>query len=586
MKHIINESLSSNNANYSATQSGNGKGKCTSTEVPHFTDMGNAARFVAMHKGSILYNSDKERWIFFNGVTWDERVLDDVLLLGEELVRQMYIEASSLPEDERKAMIKFVLKSESARSMKAMIEMARPHMKISDGQCDKDPNIAACINGVIDLRTGELRDVMDDEILTNRFGVEFNPYAACPLWERFIDEIMGGEQDMIDYLQRVCGYALTGSTSEHAVFFLYGSGSNGKSTFIETLEAILGGYYAKIPIETFTMSGRDRSEQEQARLPGKRFVVANEVEENGRLRESKLKDAVSGDTMVARHLFCESFEFKPQYKLFVYGNHKPVIRGTDDGIWRRIHAIPFEQQFDEESCDSELGDKLKGELPGILNWLIRGCLLWRSEKLSPPNKVVDFTKQYRSDMDVIYQFILDCCAIHPANEALSKDLYEEYREWCAGEGVKPRSHQVFTRELAGRGYINRRERREIDGKTTRVAVWHGISLIGSGISTTDREDNSPKIRVDGMDGMDGYFQNSTRGKKNSSNFCKQPSQSSIPSTLPPSEEVMCKKCSHFIPTPYSAHGICKSGGSYHGQERDPHRPRICTDFSATKESNS
>jgi putative DNA primase/helicase len=267
------------------------------------------------------------------------------------------------------------------------------------------------------------------------------------------------------------GYALTGITWEQVLFFLYGLGANGKSTFLEVIQTMLGDYATQTTSETFMLKRHGSPiSNDVADLRGARFVSAVEIESGRRMAEVLIKQMTGGDRLKARFLYSEHFEFKPEFKIFLAANHKPVIQGTDTAIWRRIRLIPFTVQIPEIEQDRELPDKLKAELPGILNWAIEGCINWQNHGLTPPQAVQDATQNYRQEMDTLADFLAECCIMAPETSALAADLYKKYCGWAEENGEKkPFSQKVFGTALAERGF----ERTRAHGGKK---LWKGIRV--------------------------------------------------------------------------------------------------------------
>ena len=262
--------------------------------------------------------------------------------------------------------------------------------------------------------------------------MEYTDHADCPQWNAFLNDIFDGDRELIRYIQKAVGYSLTGSTAEQCVFFLYGTGRNGKSTFLEVLRDVFGGYITNIQPETIMVrsGGSGNANSDIARLKGARLVTSVEPNEGMRINEGLLKQLTGDDVVTARKLYSDEFEFKPEFKLWMATNHKPVIRGTDTGIWRRIHLIPFTVQIPEEKVDRKLPYKLKSELPAILKWCVDGCILWQREGLGMPAAVLNSVNEYRREMDVISTFIDACCIVAEGESVSANKLFAVYSEWC------------------------------------------------------------------------------------------------------------------------------------------------------------
>ena len=250
-----------------------------------------------------------------------------------------------------------------------------------------------------------------EHFITKLAPVNFEPDAACPRWLEFLSRIMDGNEQLIDFLQRAVGYALTGETSEQCLFIFYGSGANGKSTFLQTMSYVLGDYSMSTPTETLLVKRRGAIPNDVARLKGARFVIACEADAENRLAESLIKQMTGGDTISARFLHQEWFDFEPTHKVFFGTNHKPVIKGTDYAIWRRIRLVPFEITIPEGERDKNLPEKLKAEADGILAWAVQGCLVWQQQGLGVPEEVKAATDSYREEMDILGEFLKDRCRL-------------------------------------------------------------------------------------------------------------------------------------------------------------------------------
>jgi putative DNA primase/helicase len=300
--------------------------------------------------------------------------------------------------------------------------------------------------------------------------VEYDPQAACPMWEAFLDRIMAGNQKLIRYLQKAAGYSLTGDVSEQAFFIPYGSGANGKSVFLTTLLAVLGDYGIQAPPDLLMVKQGERHPTELADLKGARLVVAIESEEGKRLAESLVKQLTGGDKIKARRMREDFWGFDATHKLWLATNHKPIIRGSDYAIWRRIRLIPFNVTIPPEEQDKQLPAKLQQELPGILRWAVEGCLVWQREGLGEPPEVRAATESYRAEMDVIATFLNGCCIVNPLAKAKVKDLYQAYVEWCKENNEYPLSQRVLGTRLLERGF---KQRKGAKGQR----FWLGIGLL-------------------------------------------------------------------------------------------------------------
>lgn len=440
-----------------------------------FDDMGNAQRFVDLFGERVRYCYTEKSWYYYSGVKWSVDNLGIVQKMADKSVEAMKAEAKLYTEadeqsggDMAKAFEKHMKLSRSNKSKKAMLSEAEHHIPVLPAQMDKYRMALNTPSGIINLKSGEVREHNGEYYFTKATSVECADTADCPLWIKFLDDIFAGDKDLIRYIQKAVGYSLTGSTAEQCAFFLYGTGRNGKSTFIDVIRAVLGDYAANIQPETIMVRSSQSSavNSDIARLKGARLVTSVEPNEGVRLNEGLLKQLTGDDTVTARKLYSAEFEFKPEFKLWMATNHKPVIRGTDTGIWRRIHMIPFEVQIPESKVDKNLVGKLKKELPAIFKWCIDGCLLWQKEGLKMPAAVLAMVREYRREMDVISAFIEDKCEIGGSVQAST--LYMAYVNWANANNEYCMSNTKFGTEIAKRF-------EKVKGK--KCNYFNGISLV-------------------------------------------------------------------------------------------------------------
>jgi len=439
-------------------------------ELPRLTDVGNAELFVKEHGHEVRFCYPWGRWFVWDGRRWAPDTQGRVELLAKQTIRRLYMAALDYEPEIREKIAKHALQSEKAPRIRALLEMARsePGIPVLPEQLDRDPWLLNVLNGTLNLRTGELRKHRKQDLITKLAPVEFDPEATAPLWEAFLERVIP-DPEVREFLQRAVGYSLTGDTSEQCLLLLYGTGQNGKSTFLETVRSLLGDYAQHTDFETFLAQRHKEIRNDIARLAGARFVTALEVEAGKKLAESLIKLLTGGDTVTARFLYSEFFEFKPTFKLFLACNHKPVIRGTDLAIWRRIRLVPFTVTIPEEEQDPHLADKLKQELPGILNWALEGCLAWQRDGLRPPTQVLEATKSYREEMDILGEFLAVCCKESVGARISSTLLYQEYLSWCERENEHPISRKTFMMRLRERGFdvVRSHGRRFFVGLTLR-----------------------------------------------------------------------------------------------------------------------
>lgn len=428
------------------------------------TDLGNAERLVHHHGENIRFNNTFKKWYLWNGKQWNEDETNQIRQLAKQTVRKIYQEASEEEDgDIRAALSKHAMHSEARAKIESMISLAESEVPILPDDLDKNKWLFNCANGVIDLKTGKLLK-HDRKFYMNKISpVAYDSNAKCPLWDSFLQDIMRDENgkvnyELIEFLQKAIGYALTGETTEQVVFFLHGKGKNGKSTFLDTIRHLVGDYGKQSNTDSFTVKKNDSVRSDIATLKGSRLVAASESEEGAKLAESLIKQLTGMEPIQARFLYGNPFEFVPQFKIFFTTNHKPRINGDDLGIWRRIRLIPFTVTIPEEKRDKNLPEKfLKQEISGILRWAVEGCLKWQKDGLKPPEEIEKATDLYKSEMDTIGSFIDDFCTVHESAKAYSKQLYLRYEEWCQETGEQEIPKVNFYKKIEERGFRKRKD---------------------------------------------------------------------------------------------------------------------------------
>jgi putative DNA primase/helicase len=362
-----------------------------------------------------------------------------------------------------------------------MVSLAQSELPVTPKDLDQHPWLLTVRNGTLDLQTAERREHSRDDLITKLAPVEYDPKATCPRWDAFLNEIFKSDHELVAYVQRVIGYALTGSTKEQCYFILYGTGANGKSTLLETVKAILGDYAKTTPTETLLLKRGERISNDVARLHGARFVSATEAESNKRLAEALMKQLTGEDAVTARFLHQEFFEFAPAFKMFLAVNHLPVIQSTDPATWRRIHRIPFDVTFLKDKQDKTLREKLLAELPGILAWAVRGCLDWQQHGLNPPGAVVKATAEYKSAMDTLAMFLNECCMADHNAWTATMELYQAYTAWCDETRTRPITMTDFGAHLSGLMTLGGEKKLKPEFgkfKDKKARGWRGIALSG------------------------------------------------------------------------------------------------------------
>jgi putative DNA primase/helicase len=452
------------------------------------TDLGNSERFVDAHHDSVLWCPARKSFLCWDGkrYAWDER--GGVVKLAHAAARSIFHEAAEAEgEEEQKAITKWALASQNESRINAMLSQARPYLAVGMEELDRDPWLVNCQNGTLDLRTGRLKDHDPADRITKIVPVDYDPDAPCPRFKQFLKEALVDDA-LIKFVKRYSGYTLTGITRERLLAILYGFGKNGKTTLVELLRDAMGDYATNTDTETLLMKRYQGVGNDVAALKGARFVSAAEVEQGRRLAESKVKQLTGRDTVTARYLFGEPFNFTPEFKLWLSTNNKPVIQGTDDAIWDRIRLIPFMQRFDGPKADTKLPDKLRNELAGVFAWMVEGCLEWQEHGLEEPKTVTDATKQYRAEMDTLASFLDEVCVVGPSYRVLAEKLYQSYAMWCDKSGERKDPKKAFVARLEERGF---ERRRETAGVNKGRYIWLGIGFRTGDEPPEDDDDGSP-----------------------------------------------------------------------------------------------
>jgi putative DNA primase/helicase len=449
---------------------GNRQAAGDGTKAFNRTDVGNAKRLIHRHGHNLRYCWLWSKWLVWDGRRWIRDDSGEVFRLAKDTVANIYREAAVAPDDEtRKALAGHAMRSEAGARIKEMVDLARSDVPIMPDELDADPWLLNTRSGTVDLRTGKLREHRREDLITKIAPVEYRPDADAPVWAAFLDRVQPNEE-MRAFLQRSTGYSATGDTSEQCLFINHGVGANGKSTFQEALAAALGDYAMRAPTEMLMAKRAGGVPNDVARLKGSRFVAASETEEGRRLAESLIKDLTGQDTITARFMRAEWFDFAPTHKLWLSTNHKPEIRGTDVAIWRRIRLIPWTVTIPPTEQDKKLPAKLRDELPGILAWIVRGCLQWQRKGLQAPDEVRKATVEYRAEMDVLAGFLSDCCELEGDLWDYSKDLYDSYKRWCEDNGERTESKRRFGERLRERGFARDK------GGSRGAHLWRGLRL--------------------------------------------------------------------------------------------------------------
>jgi len=437
----------------------------------HQTDTGNAERMADRFRDRMRHCHPWGKWLIWDGRRW---AVDDTAALNRmatETTRNILAEAATIADKrERKWLVKWALASESRRSVNAMIGLAaaREGIPILPIDMDRDGWLLNLRNGTLDLRTGGLRPHQSDDLITRMCPVDFDPDAACPTWDWTLDGVFDGRSDLIEFVRRLFGMCLTADATEQVLPIFHGKGSNGKSTLLGAILEILGDDYAiTAPPGLLVQRYNDPHPTERAILFGKRLVVDMESAEGAKLNETMVKQLTGSDRISARKMREDFWDFAPTHKIIMGTNHKPTIKGTDHAIWRRIKLVPFTVEIPESDQIKNLPQRLRLEYPGILNWCFAGCLDWQRNGLNPPDAIVASTSEYRSEQDLLAEFIAEECVIGENYRDKASRLYDHYRCVNIRRGEESMNQKRFGQSLAERGF----ERYENHG------IWYrGIGL--------------------------------------------------------------------------------------------------------------
>jgi putative DNA primase/helicase len=421
-----------------------GGGARPQVAVPDYAEMEIADRFVQNYSAQLSYIKSRKQWNYWDGKRWHR---DQTGYVADLAARHCRAEAGIAVQTPKitEAIVRSIC---SDRMRKAVLSLAGDDQRIATlaGDWDSDPWLLGTPDGIVDLRTSTLRAAKPEDRVTKSTSVA--PYGDCPTWIAFLARATGGNAELQVYLQRLCGYALTGDASEESLHFNYGPGGGGKGTFSHAIEGILGDYHTVTAIATLTESKHDRHPTELAALQGARLVTCSETERGKQWAESRIKEMTGRDTITARFMGGDFFSYRPTFKILVSGNHKPHLR-PDSGIRRRFQLIPFVAKIPESERDPNLGEKLRAEWSGILAWMIAGCALWQRDRLSPPEIVCAATDEYMAEEaeDCLAQWLAECCDGDPTAETASAGLYESYKRYAERSSEKPMSNVLFGKAL-------------------------------------------------------------------------------------------------------------------------------------------
>lgn len=434
------------------------------------TDMGNAERFGEHHADDLRYVAGVG-WLSWDEKRWGSASKGEHIESGKKTVRAMYAEAAKCEEEGyRAALADWAASCESEKKLMAMLRLAQsdPQLAVVADELDANDYHLNCNNGIIDLRTLKLLPHDPKLLCTKLAPVTYDIRAECPTFLRFIDRIFASDQNLIAYVQRLFGNAITGDSSAQHLPILWGEGANGKSTLVGVIAHLLGDY-AGIAPESLLTVGRNEHPTEMADLHGRRFMVASETDQNAKLHINRVKQLTGEVRIKARKMRQDFFEFRRTHKLFMQTNNKPRVSEDTEATWRRLKLIPFSVIIPEPERDPHLIDKLIAESSGILNWLLIGCKEWQTQGFGTAEAVADATRHYREESDPIGGFIDDCCTLGPDVQTATGQLRSAYETYCKSQGTHPINGKVFAARLDKLGCTA--------GRSFSGRFWNGIGLL-------------------------------------------------------------------------------------------------------------
>jgi len=421
-----------------------------------YDDTGNASRFTDNFGEVVRYSYIRKNWYYYNDKTWQLDQEGKVRNLVDEILEKMkkepvYTSGDVDEEDAQKNLQKHIKYSRGSNGKTNMLKESQHLIPITPGSFDRDKHLLNVQNGYIDLKTGNLHDHDKGKFFSKISSIEYTDKIDYPLWLDFLNQIFDGDQDLINYMQRAVGYSLSGSIQEQMLFILHGNGRNGKSVFLDIITEMLGSYTVNIQPQTIMVKPQSGgANSDIARLQGARLVTSTEPNDGMRFDEGLVKQLTGGDRVTARFLYGDEFDFDPEFKLWMATNHKPIIRGTDDGIWRRLAVIPFTVQIPENKVDKQLKYKLRREMKGILNWAVEGYQEWQRIGLKEPEIIKRQRGDYRNEMDPVELFIDECCVRKDGEREKSSELYQIYRSWAKDNGQYLMNSTKFGKEMSNK----------------------------------------------------------------------------------------------------------------------------------------
>jgi putative DNA primase/helicase len=484
-----------------------------------FSDDALATELVAIHENSLRYVGAWSKWLYWDGTVWRE---DDTGSSGHKALLVCRAASERAKAAPKSGALPRALASARTRGAVLNLASTNPALAATVDQWNADDWILATPGGIVDLRTGDLRKADPLDYCTKITAVtpadsNEDLEMICPTWMKFLRTVTGGDSELIAYLQRMAGYALTGNTREECLFFVFGQGGNGKSKYIEAISGCLGTYHVTAAMDTFIETRHEQHTTALAMLMGARLVTSVETDEGRRWAESKIKQATGGDKITARRMREDNFSFQPKFKLVIVGNHKPTLRSVDDAVRRRMNIVPFTVKISSEERDMQIGEKLRAEWAGILRWMIKGCLEWQRIGLAAPGRVTETTQKYLDNEDAWKIWFGECVQKKPMLEVVSTEgvikapkeviiaesvLFQSWEQWAIRSGEYVGPIKRFTNKMEAEGYTV-----EIMIKDSRnVRAYKGLSLaqvVENNMKETKREEVGREFYDRGESGSKG-----------------------------------------------------------------------------------
>lgn len=440
-----------------------------------WTDLGNKERFVDRYGQKIRFFGEQGYWLVWDGTRWkvDAQGIETQTFAEDSVQAILEMEDATNSKEVRK----HYKSSATYTKIKAFLALAQKdsRLNVKAESLDRDPMLLCCKNGTLDLVTGKLREFAPSDMITKMCDTVYDPLCPTPLFTKFVNEIVCGDMELLNYIQKTLGYCLTGKTSEQELYFWSGQGSNGKSTLLSIMAAAMGEHAKHTRSKTFAKKSSSAVENDLAALCGARMVIASELDAGTVFSDSTIKSLTGDETISTRFLFKEYFEYLPTFKIIIAANHKPVIYDTTYAMWRRIRVVPFSFTASEDEKDIYLKDKIIArELPGVLAWAVEGCMKYQKEGLTPPQCVIEATEKFRKESNPLEQFVEDCCVVGGDKSVYNMTLRNFYADWCKAMSCSPIAQGKFTEALEAMGLEKRRD--GIHGEY----VWHGVGLKNAG----------------------------------------------------------------------------------------------------------